>query len=105
MAGAPRAFTLLHKARRSSELTSLSSRFLNAGRMSRSTMLLRIARVLSAILASASHRNVMSPKFLAAVSRRFSRCFSCAGDLPWATALLASRSFSRAKASEMPAGP
>ncbi|MNT22103.1 hypothetical protein D3C72_1574750 [compost metagenome] len=73
--------------------------------MSRSTMLLRIARVLSAIRASASHRAVMSPKLLAAVSRRFSRCFSCAGDLHWVTAFLASSSFSRARASEMPAAP
>ncbi len=92
-------------ARRSSAVISLSCLFWKAGRMSRSTMLLRIALVLSAIRAPASHFSVTSPKVLAVVSRRFSRCFSSAGDLPWATAFLTSISFSRAIASEIPAGP
>jgi len=82
VAGAPRSFTLLHNARRSSEVISLSWRFSKAGKMSRSTMLLRIALVLSAIRAPASHFSVISPNVLAAVRRRFSRCFSSAGDLP-----------------------
>ena len=40
------------------------------------------AFVLSAMRAPANHFSVISPKVLAAVSRRFSRCFSSAGDLP-----------------------
>jgi hypothetical protein len=44
-------------------------------------MRLRIALVLSAIRASSCHFAAMSPKAFAAVSRRFSRCFSNAGDL------------------------
>ena len=69
--------------------------------MSRSTTLLRIDRVLSAILTSASQRVVVSPNVLTAVKRRISLCFSCAGDWPREMARLASISFSRAKASEM----
>lgn len=45
---APCAFTLLQSARRSSAVISLSCRLWKAGRMSRSTMLLRITLVLSA---------------------------------------------------------
>lgn len=45
------------------------------------------------IRARASHFSVTSPNVLAAVRRRFSRCFSSAGDFPWTTALVASISF------------
>ncbi|GEM_PF-5581601 len=82
VAGAPRAFTLLHSARRSSGVTSFSFRFWKTGRMSRSMMCLRIGRVLSAMRASASQRSVILPKVLAAVSRRLARCFSSAGESP-----------------------
>ena len=63
------------------------------------------AFVLSAIRAPASHFSVMSPKVLAAVSRRFSRCFSCAGERPSEMARRASTTFSRARARDRPAGP
>jgi hypothetical protein len=41
-----------------------------------------MARVLSAIGALTSHFSPNSPKLLASLSRRFSRCFSIAGDRP-----------------------
>jgi hypothetical protein len=50
-------------------------------------MLLRIDLVLSAIL-GVGQPLVNSPKVLASVSRRFSRCFSCAGGLPFGDGLL-----------------
>lgn len=68
-------------------------------------MLLRIARVLSAIRASVSQLFSKSPNVLAAVRRRLALCFSREGELPWATRRLASSNFSRAMANEMPAGP
>ena len=65
---------VLHNARRSSEVISLSWMFSKAGKISRSTMLLRIALVLPAIQAPASDFSVTSPNVLTAVRRHFSRC-------------------------------
>ena len=103
--GVIRPAALLHRSRRSSGLISLSRRLLNTGRMSRSRMLLRIDRVLSAIRAPTYHSSVNSWKVLASDRRRFSRCFSCAGDCPSETARFASMHFSRACASDRPPGP
>ncbi|MCP2089962.1 UNVERIFIED_ORG: hypothetical protein J2Y81_006049 [Paraburkholderia sediminicola] len=50
--------------------------------MPRSMMCLRIARVLSANLALASHVSIAVPNVLMTTTRRFSRCFSSAGDMP-----------------------
>ncbi len=68
-------------------------------------MCLRMARVLSANRALASQVSIAVPKVLMATTRRFSRCFSSAGEMPLSTALRASKSSSRAIASEMPPGP
>ncbi|MNL29875.1 hypothetical protein D3C87_1515820 [compost metagenome] len=65
----------------------------------------RAARVLSAHLALASHVSNAAPKLLMAPTRRFSRCFSSAGEMPLRTVLRASRSSSRAIANEIPSGP
>src|SRR3546814_1677740 len=46
-----------------------------------------------------------SPKLLASLIRRLSRCFSWAGDLPSKTARLASIVASRARARDKPEGP
>ena len=76
---------------------SVSRRFLSAGRMSRSTMPLRIDRVLSAIFASYSHRPVLAEDLghrqAALLVRRRP---------PSATVRLASSSFSLASASGNP---
>ena len=55
--------------------------------------------------AAVSHFSPNSPKLLASRRRRFSRCFSIAGDRPSAIARLASMQSSRARASDSPAGP
>jgi hypothetical protein len=54
----------------------------------------RMARVLSAIGAPVSHFSPNSPKLFASFRRRFSRCFSIAGEIPAAIALRASMHFS-----------
>ena len=71
---------------------------------SRSKIDRRIARVLSAMGAAMSHFSPNSPKLLASIRRRFSRCFSIAGDRPSPMARLASMHFSRARASDKPVG-
>jgi hypothetical protein len=105
VAGAPRSCLFRHSARRSSGVISVRSLFFQTGTMSRSKMTRRIDRVLSAIGASSNQRSPNWAKLRASLSRRFSRCFSWAGDRPSATARRASRHFSRARAREMPASP
>ena len=61
--------------------------------------------VLSAIGALTSHFSPHSPKLFASFSRRFSRCFSIAGERPSLMARLASMQSSRARASETPSRP
>jgi len=61
--GAPRSFTLRQRARRSSGVISVSRRFFQTGRMSRSKIARRIERVLSAIRASFNQRLPKAPKF------------------------------------------
>lgn len=63
-------------------VTSLSLRFWKTCRISRSMMCLCIARVLSAMRASASQRSVISRKVLAAVSLRFGPLFSRGWEKP-----------------------
>jgi hypothetical protein len=69
---------------------------------SRSKMERRIARVLSAMVALVSHFSPSWPKLFASLIRRFSRCFSIAGDRPSAIARHASMHSSRALASDIP---
>ena len=101
----PLPLTLLQRSGKSSDVISVKRRFLKTGRMSRSRMLLRIERVLSAILAPLARLSVNSWKFFASDRRRFSRCFSCAGDLPSYTARRASMHLSRALANDKPSAP
>jgi hypothetical protein len=61
---------------------SVSSLLRQTGSSSRSKIDRRIARVLSAIGAAVSHFSPNSPKLFASFMRRFSRCFSIAGDRP-----------------------
>jgi hypothetical protein len=82
VAGAPRSTMAPQCARRSSGVISVSSLVRHLGSSSRSKIDRRIARVLSAIGAAVSHFSPNSPKLLASRSRRFSRCFSIAGDRP-----------------------
>jgi hypothetical protein len=84
---------------------SVRSLFRHTGSSSRSKIDRRMARVLSAIGAAVNHFSPNSPKLLASRRRRFSRCFSIAGDRPSAIARLASMHSSRARASDSPAGP
>jgi hypothetical protein len=84
---------------------SVSSLVRHLGSSSRSKIDRRIARVLSAIGAAVSHFSPNSPKLFASRSRRFSRCFSIAGDRPSLIARLASMHSSRARASDSPDGP
>jgi hypothetical protein len=60
-----------------------------------------MARVLSAMGAAVSHFSPNSPKLFASFRRRFSRCFSIAGDRPSPMARRASSHFSLARASEI----
>jgi hypothetical protein len=61
-----------------------------------------MARVLSAIGPAVNHYSPKWPKLFASLIRRFSRCFSIAGDRPSRISRFASRHFSRARATEMP---
>jgi hypothetical protein len=63
VAGAPRSFTLLHTARRSSGVISVNRRFFQTGKISRSKIAFRIDRVLSAMRASLNQRLPTAPKF------------------------------------------
>jgi len=59
----------------------------------------RAARVLSAHFTLARYVSIAAPKVLMVRTRRLSRCFSSAGDMPWRTDLRAFKSSSRAMAS------
>ena len=73
----------------------MSLRFSKAGEMSQSTILSRIALVLSAIRCPPTHLPANLPKVLAAVRRRFSHCSSSTGDAPSATAFWRRSAFHR----------
>jgi len=96
VAGAPRATMLTQCARRSFGEISASSLLRHTGRSSRSKIERRMARVLSAVGAVVSHFSPNSPKLLDSFRRRFSRCFSIAGEMPSAMLRLASMHLSRA---------
>ena len=86
-------------------MISVSKRFFQTGRMSRSKIARRIEPVLSAIRASLNQRLPTAPKFWEMARVRFARCFACAGERPSDTSFLAARHRSRASDSETPSAP